>query len=162
MKKRFFLVALLLTLTFLACCSVALADDGIEVPPTELISENETFSLVEWHEKVMPIDDELKLTRVSAGISRYDSTHVSIRAIAQTNKTCIYVGGQATVQQWKNNKWNNYSTNSYTAASTYEASLNKLISVETGYYYRLVNSCFAQRGLEDVEKTVATKSVLVN
>lgn len=162
MKKRFFLVALLLALAFLACGSVALADDGIEVPPTELISENVNFSLVEWHMNVMPIDDELKLMLVSAGISKYDSTHVSFRVIAQANKTCIFVGGHATVQQWKDNKWNNYNRTTFTAPNSYEAILEKIVSVESGYYYRLGFSSFAQCGLEDVNRTVTTKSILVN
>lgn len=162
MKKRFFLVALLLALAFLACCAVALADDGIEVPPTELISENVTFSLVEWHENVMTIDDELKLMLVSAGISKYNSTNVAVRVVAQANKTCVYVGGHVGVQRWKDNKWNNYNTATFTRPNTNEASLEKLVSVESGYYYRLVFASFAHYGVEDVNRTVTTKSVLVN
>lgn len=138
MKKRYFLVALLLALAFLACCSLALADDGIEVPPTELISDNPNFSIVDWHLNVMPLADELKLTRMTAAISKVDSTNIFVRGVTQANKVCGIVSGFMTIQQWKNNTWNRYTTASYTAYETDEATGSGTLSVASGYYYRLV------------------------
>lgn len=163
MKKRFFLVALLLALTFLACCSVALADNGIEVPPPELISDNPNFSIVDWHLNVMPLADELKLSRMTAGISKHDSTHVAVRGVTQANKTCFYVKGFMTIQQWKDNKWNSYKTAAYTAYNTYEASRDTTIAVDSGYYYRLIidHTASDYEG-NSVLAATTTNSVLVN
>lgn len=163
MKKRYFLVTLLLALAFLACCSMALADDGIEVPPTELISDNPNFSIVDWHLNVMPLADELKLVRKTAGISKYDSTHVAVRGVTQANKTCWHIVGYMGVQQWKDNKWNTYTTASYSVFNTDEGSRETTLSVASGYYYRLVIDHFASdyEG-NDVYGTTATNSILVN
>lgn len=160
MKKRFFLVAFLLAVTFVACCSLALADDN--VPPPELISENLTFSSVDWHRSVMTISDELEIVRMTASISKSDSTHVAIRAVTAVNKTCGMVGGQAVVQQWKNNKWNTYHTTTYTAFTTTEASVENIVAVESGYYYRLAIDHFAQHVSESASGFNSTKSILVN
>lgn len=162
MKKRYFLVALLLALAFLACCSMALADDGIEVPPTELISDNPNFSIVDWHLNVMPLADELELTRMTAGISRSDSTHVSVRGVTQANKTCIQVGGYMTIQQWKNNQWNKYTTASFKAYGTNEAEGIGTLAVTSGYYYRLKINHYANHDDGSAYGTLITNSVLVN
>ena len=162
MKKRFFLVALLLALTFLATCAVALADDGIEVPPPEMISDNLNFSIVDWYRDVLPIDDELKLVRMTAAISKYDSTHVYVKGVTQANKTCGHIKGYLGVQQWKNNKWNTYTIASYTAFNTHEASRETTLAVESGYYYRLIVDHFVSAGKEDVAGTTVTSSILIN
>lgn len=162
MKKWFLLVALFLTLAFLACCSMALADDGIEVPPAELISENVTFSLVDWHMNVMPIDEELKLTRMTAGITKLDSTHISVRGVTQTNKSCSMLGGYITVQQWKNNTWNNYDNASYKGYGTNQAEGIGTRTVTAGYYYRIVIDHYAIGDEGNIYGTSYTKSILVN
>lgn len=163
MKKRYFFAALLLVLTFLACCSIALADDGIEVPPAELISDNPNFSIVDWHLNVMPLDEALKLTRTTAAISKVDSTHVGVRGVTQTNKTCVYVKGFMTIQQWKNNQWNNYTTASYSSTNTNETSGDTSIAVASGYYYRLIIDHMAtDYDGNSVDGSTTTKSVLIN
>lgn len=162
MKKRYFLVALLLALAFLACFSVALADDGIEVPPTELISDNPNFSIVDWHLNVMPLDEELKLIRMTAAISKVDSTHVYVRGVTQANKICYHISGYMTVQQWKNNKWNTYTTASYVTYGGDEATGTGTLSVASGYYYRLVVGHFANHTEDSVSASTTTQSILVN
>lgn len=162
MKKRYFLVALLLALAFLACCSLAQADDGIEVPPTELISDNPNFSIVDWHLNVMPLADELKLTRMTAGISRSDSTHVAVRGVTQANQSCSFIGGNMVIQQWKNNEWNNYTTASYKNFATNEAEGTGRLTVVSGYYYRLKISHYAVNDDSAVFGTTITNGVLVN
>ena len=160
MKKRYFLAALLLALTFLACCSIALADD--DVPPPELISENVTFSVVDWHRAVMTIDDELKLNRMTAAISKVDSTHVYVKGVTEANKTCYRIGGYMTIQQWKDNKWNSYTTASFTDANTDETSATGTLSVASGYYYRLVVNHYANHSDGNAYGMTTTKSILVN
>lgn len=161
MKKRFFLAALFLALTFLACSAVALADD--DVPPPEMISENLNFSVVDWHRNVMTLDDALKLVRMTAGISKVDSTHISVRGVTQANKTCWRVGGKMTIQQWKNNQWNYYTMVSYAAYNTNEASDRKSVAVTSGYYYRVVNDHYANHADgTNVYGVTTTNSVLVN
>lgn len=160
MKKRYFLAALLLALTFLACCSIALADD--DVPPPELISENVTFSVVDWHRNVMTIDDELKMTRMTAAISKVDSTHIYVKGVTQANKTCYRIGGYMTIQQWKENKWNYYTSVSYTDYGTHDVTGATTVSVTSGYYYRLIVSHYANHVDGDVYGTTNTSSILVN
>ena len=120
MKKRYFLVALLLALTFLTCCAAALADD--DVPPPEQISANPNFSMVDWYLDVMPLADDLKITRTTIGISRIDSTHVGVRSVTEANQICCYVRGYLGVQQWKDNQWITYKTASYRKINTDAAS----------------------------------------
>lgn len=163
MKKRFFLVAFLLALTFLASCSAALADDGIEVPPAELISDNPNFSIVDWHFNVMPLADKLELTRITGGISKVDSTHVYIKGVTQTNAVCWQIGGSMDIQQWKNNKWNSYKGVAFTDYDTNEATGTGTYLVASGYYYRLVVGHYAKNiKLGNVGATTTTASVLVN
>lgn len=161
MKKRYLLVALLLALAFLTSCAVALADDGIEVPPVELISDNPNFSIVDWHLNVMPLDEELKLIRKTAAISKVDSTHVYVKGITQANEICLGIGGFMTIQQWKNNTWNAYTTASYNAYGSDEATGSGTLSVASGYYYRLVINHYAN-GSDNVYGKTTTQSVLVN
>lgn len=160
MKKRFFLAALFLALTLLACSAVALADD--DVPPPEMISENLSFSCVEWYRNVMTLDDDLKLNRTTTSISKVDSTHVYVRGITEANKVCWAIGGYMTIQQWKNNSWNKYTTASYKASNKSEATGTGTLSVDTGYYYRLVLNHYANHTDGNAYLTVTTKSVLVN
>lgn len=160
MKKRSFLVALLLALLFVACCAVALADE--DVPPPEQISEDLTFSIVDWYREVMPLDEELKLTRLTASISKSDSSHVAVRGITQASKICWRIGGKMTIQQWKNNQWNYYTSASYYAFETNEATGEGILPVATGYYYRLVIDHYANHDEGNVYATQTTKSVLVN
>ena len=160
MKKRFFLAALLLTLALLACCSMALADD--DVPPAEMISENLHFSSVEWHRDVMTIaSDELTLSRTTGSISKKDSTHVAVRGVTQANAICYLIGAKMTVQRWKDNKWNYYTSASYSDCSTNMVSGDGVLAVESGYYYRLVVDHYAHSD-GSAYGTTTTKSVLVN
>lgn len=160
MKNRFSLVAFLLALMLLAGCAVALAEE--DIPPANQISENLTFSLVEWYRDVMPLDDTLKLTRMTAAISKVDSTHVAIRGVTQANMSCILVGGYMTIQQWKNNQWNTYTTVSFKAYGTNEAEAEITKPVASGYYYRLTIAHYADVEGASVSGGTITKSVLVN
>ena len=160
MKKRYFLAAILLVLTLLACCSMALADD--DVPPPDLISDNPNFSSLEWRLNVMPLDEDVKLTYMSASISKADSTHVFVKGMTQANKICYRIGGYMTIQQWKNNKWNTYTTVSYSEYGTATATGTATISVATGYYYRVIISHYANHGEDNDLASITTKSVLVN
>ena len=162
MKKRYLLVALLLALAFLASCSVALADDGIDVPPVELISDNPNFSIVDWHLNVMPLADELKLTRMTASISKSDSSHVYVKGVTEANKICYRIGGYMTIQQWKDNQWNKYTTASYHAYDTSEASGSGTLSVASGYYYRVIIDHQGSASGGTASGVTTTKSVLVN
>ena len=160
MKKRFFLVTLLLMLALLACCSVALADD--DVPPAEMISDNLHFSCVEWHRDVMTIaDDAFALTRATASISKKDSTHVAVRGVTQANDICYLIGGSMTVQRWKDNKWNYYTSASYNDRSTNKVTGEFTLTVESGYYYRLVVDHYAHSNSGSAYGTSTTNSVLV-
>ena len=161
MKKRYFLVALLLMLTFLTCCAVALAED--DVPPPEQISVDPNFSMVDWYLNVMPLADELKLVRTTANIYKTDSTHVAVRGVTQTNKTCLYINGYMAIQQWKDNRWNTYTTVSYTNYGANEATGETIVAVASGYYYRLAINHYAfDSDGNTVSSTVATASILVN
>lgn len=158
MKKRYFLVALLLT--FLTCCAVALAED--DVPPPEQISADPNFSMVDWRLDVMTLADELKIMRATASISKTDSTHVYVRGVTQANQICWRIGGYMTIQQWKNNEWNTYTTISYTAYEEEDITGAKTVAVPSGYYYRLMINHYANGDDGDAYVTSITTSLLVN
>lgn len=161
MKKRYFLAAILLVLTLLACCAVALADD--DVPPPELISDDPNFSIVDWRLNVMPLVDELILTRVTAAISKVDSTHIYVKGITQANIACGIIGGTMTIQQWKNNQWNKYTTISFKAYGSNEVTGATTVEVASGYYYRLAIGHYANHSDgTNAYGATTTKSILVN
>ena len=156
MKKRYFLVILIL----LASCAIALADE--DVPPPMLISENPDFSIVDWYRSVMPFDDELTLVRLTSSISKSDSTHVSIHAVTQANKNGYPIGGSMVVQQWKDNKWNNYYTTTYSERGTSRITADDRVTVASGYYYRLVVEHAVHYFSEHAYETRMTSSIFVN
>lgn len=160
MKKRV-LFAALLVLAMLTSCAIALADN--DVPPPDQISSNPNLSMYEWRRPVMTIaeDDALSLTRVTGSISKVSSTCVSIRAVTEANKFCTVVGGTMYVEQWKNNAWNSYHSTTFSTVNGYSASATNTVTVESGYYYRLVVKHRASSFGEQAYNVSSTGSILV-
>lgn len=161
MKKRFLFTGFLLIVMLMASCIVALADD--DVPPQDLISDNPNFSTYEWRRTIMPYaSDKLEITRVVSSIIKNSSTSVYIRGVTEVNKQCSIVGAILYVEQWKDNKWNSYRTLSYTDYNCYAIDAENNITVDSGYYYRLVVQHRAITLGESADQVTYTKSLYVN
>lgn len=155
--KKYFSVALLLTLLMTLVCVSALADD---VPPASEISENPNCAETEWYNLLR--DDDFKLTYVSSGISKTSSTSITATATTESNKKASNIGGTITVQQWKNNKWNKYHTIGFWDSGTSSNSISKPVTVESGYYYRLSVTHSASTLTESAAASSTTKSIYVD
>lgn len=155
--KKYFSIALLLTLLMTLVCVSALADD---VPPASEISENPNCAETEWYNPLR--DDDFKISYTSSGISKKSSTQVSISATTETNKKAYDIGGTMVVQQWKNNKWNNYYSVGFYGADKTSHSGSATVTVESGYYYRLKVSHTASMVGASASATSTTKSILVD
>lgn len=155
--KKYFSVALLLTLLMTLVCVSALADD---VPPASEISENPNCAETEWYNPLR--DDDFKLTYVSSGISKTSSTSITASATTEANEKAASIGGTITVQQWKDNKWNPYKTVGFWGSDVASFSTSKSVTVESGYYYRL-SVYHSAKNLGNISAaTSVTKSIYVN
>ena len=151
-KTLMILVALLLCLlTF-----PALADG--DVPPSNLIAPGNR-SFVEWRNGMRSGD--YCLTYVSAGITPGTGC-VYFSVTTEANQISDTVGASIYVQQWRENKWNDYfSVGTYSDDSdscTYSRTLN----VTPGYYYRLEVYHYGVLLTERDSAATYTKSVYVN
>lgn len=155
--KKYFSIALLLTLLMTLVCVSALADD---VPPASEISEDPNCAETEWYNPLR--DDDFKITYVSSGISKNSSTSIQASATTETNKKAANIGGTITVQQWKNNKWNKYHTIGFFGFDSSSYSISKPVTVESGYYYRLSVSHTATNLNDSSAASSTTKSLYVN
>ena len=161
MKKRFLFAALLLVVMLVASCAYALAD--ADVPPPSQISDNPDFSICEWNRTIAPYtSDELKITRVVSSITKLSSSSIYIRGVTDANKLCDVVGVFMYVEQWKNSKWNTYTTVSYSEFDAYTAEGIKVVNVDSGYYYRVVVEHRAIKQLDKVYDLSNTQGILVN
>lgn len=155
--KKYFSVALLLTLLMTLVCVSALADD---VPPASEISENPNCAETEWYNPLRSSDFEI--TYVFSGISKTSSTSIKASATTETNQKAANIGGTITVQRWKDNKWNKYYTIGFFGSDTTSYSVSKPVTVESGYYYRLsVYHTASILGDSDAASST-TKSLFVN
>ncbi|MDO5297902.1 MAG: hypothetical protein Q4F18_00635 [Clostridia bacterium] len=155
--KKYFSIALLLTLLMTLVCVSALADD---VPPASEISENPNCAETEWYNPLR--DDDFKINYVSSGISKESSTSIKATATTETNQKASDIGGTITVQRWKDNKWNKYYTIGFYGYNTSSYSVSKSVTVESGYYYRLSVYHSASITGSSSAVTSTTKSVYVN
>lgn len=161
MKKRFLFTGLLLIVMLMASCVVALADD--DVPPQDLISDNPNFSTYEWRKTIMPYaSDKLEIIHTVSSMSKNNSTSIYIRGVTEVNKLCSVVGVIMYVEQWKDSKWNSYRTLSYTNYNGYAIDADTNVTVDSGYYYRLVIHHRAITLGESADKVTNTNSMYVN
>lgn len=133
MKKRL-LISVLLVLALTLCCATAFADDSL--PPPDQISENPFYAETVW--RYLPRTDDFHLTLTQASIAKASSTSISGRGYSEVNQKANMVGGTMIFQQWKNNQWNDYYSVLFMDYDTYACSSTKTITVEPGYYYRLI------------------------
>lgn len=154
--KRFISVCLALTLLF-ACCGIAFA---VEAPPADQIASNLTSDSGEWFNLLRSSDFAINYTSYS--FQKSSSTSVFSAGTTETNQTADSVRVLITVQQWKNNKWNNYSSTSNRTYNSNACSHSKTITVITGYYYRIHVTHSATLDGTAVSKDSYSKSVMVD
>ncbi|MCH5288103.1 MAG: hypothetical protein J1E43_11860 [Christensenellaceae bacterium] len=158
MKKRILMVAMVV-LALMVSLSVALADESR--PPEDQISLDPNFASYEWHRMVRSENFGLAMTKAS--ITKLSSTSVSVYGYTEGNEKCAVVGGTIYLQQWNDNKWNNYHSITFTGREVYMFSATRTVTVESGKYYRVFVSHYGvaydgnQMGMSST-----TKSIYVN
>lgn len=120
MKKIITLVTLMLVL-LMAMCAVASAGDD--------------HAAVTWSNPQSRSTPAI--SSVSSSITKASSTSVTIKAKTTANQSVDSVGGRAIIQRWNNNKWESYKSYNFNAYDTSSCSLNKTVTVASGYTYRL-------------------------
>lgn len=158
MKKWMAMVAVFV-LALLALCSVALADDML---PTGEMSEDPNSSTVVWHN--LERSDEFKLVMGLAQLDKRSSTSAYIYGYTEANEKASTIGGTVTLQQWKNNKWNNYFTLSFNAYDSLSAKGSTVVTVDSGYYYRVVTThrAMSYAGVQAPRKGMTTRNLYID
>ena len=159
MKKRLTMV-ILLVLALVAACAVAFAEES--APPQDEISKNPDFSMVEWRQVLR--SDEFSVIMGLASLDKRSSTSVYIYGYTEANQKASTVGGTVTLQQWKSNQWNNYYKINFNAYDSLSASGSGVVTVESGYYYRVVTThkAMSYAGEQAPRKGMTTKSVYID
>lgn len=155
------LLALILTMTNLG----TVLADTVSTPPVNQISANPNFAIVERTYAITDVSGtrgKPSIVYTRAGISKSSSTSVAITATTESNIVSEKIGAQMSVQRWINNSWSTYKTTSAWSYNTTRATASKTISVQTGYYYRLVVMHIATNVDGTSSKTSITSSVFVN
>lgn len=142
MKK---VLALVLSLVLmLGGSAAALAETAQSIPPLSQISSNPNSATFTWRSDVSTQDVEKKeICFTDIGISKLSSTSVSISQLTQTNAKAAVIEGWMYVQRWNNNKWEEYASREFFKANAIECETGYVVSVESGYYYRLAVSHIA-------------------
>ena len=154
--KRTFL--LLMTILMTVCfSSTALA---VETPPADQVSDTPFRDSGFWTNRLRT--EEFDISYTSYGIEKNSSTSVFVSGTTRTNQTATRVSVLVTVQQWKNNKWNNYDSIDAHVYGGTECSRSDTVSVDSGYYYRVKVTHNAFGDTDSKTKYSYSKSVLVN
>lgn len=162
MKK---VLALVLSLVLiLGGSAAALAETAQSIPPLSQISSNPNSATFTWRSDVSTQDVEKKeICYTRTGISKLSSTSVSISQTTETNATAGAIEGWMFVQRWYNNKWESYTSFYFSKCATTKCETAHIVSVESGYYYRLAVSHVALFDDGQVSSCdTYTKSVFVN
>lgn len=162
MKK---VLALVLSLVLmLGGNAVALAENEHSLPPLNEISSNPNSATFTWHKDVSIQDVEKKeICFTRTGISKLSSTSVSISQTTETNANAGIIEGFMFVQRWYNNKWESYASFDFGKSNTTICESAHVVSVESGYYYRLAVTHIAIFDAGQVSSCdTYTKSIFVN
>lgn len=162
MKK---VLALVLSLVLmLGGNAVALAENEQSLPPLNEISSNPNSATFTWHKDVSTHDVEKKeICFTRTGISKLSSTSVSISQTTETNANAGIIEGFMFVQRWYNNKWESYASFDFGKSNTTICESAHVVSVESGYYYRLAVTHIAIFDAGQVSSCdTYTKSIFVN
>lgn len=159
MKK---MLTFLLTLTLLLTNLGAVLAETVSAPPASQISANPEYASVKKYFLGAGDTRDFAITFISSSIGKKSSSSVAITAVTESNTTAIRIGGTIYVQQWKNNAWRNYTSTSFWSYDTTRASTGKIVSVESGYYYRIKVYHTASDNTELTQAVSTTTSVLVD
>ena len=156
MMKKLISVCLALTLLFV-CSNAAFAT---EAPPFSQIASNLTSDSGEWFNPLRSSGFAINYTSYS--FQKLSSTSIFAAGRTETNQTADAVRVLIIVQQWANNRWNNYTATSNRSYDSTVCSHSQTISVASGYYYRIYVTHSATLDGTVVSKESFSKSVMVN
>lgn len=141
----------------LICMMIPAAYADASMPPADQISPDLTHASYSWRNPARSTD-EYTITYVECGISPV-SGGLFISAVTEASRSIDNVGGVATVERWENGSWEVYYQGYFGALDSDRGEMNRTITAESGYYYRLVISHTAEDGVDFVMCTSTTKAV---
>ena len=167
MKK---IVSFLLTITLLLCNGIAVLAEEIPTPPADQISSNPNYAFAEKYFLINPAgnaspnagEDGLGLVYVHASISPNSSSSVLVTATTTANIICMDIGGFVCIERWINNDWSTYYLYPFWSHGVASFSTSEIITVESGYYYRIHTTHIAISMHSTASATIRTTSVLIN
>lgn len=143
MKKLTTTILLILTLILVG--NIGLAEDHAEISWSNPATTYATLSL----------------TEVSSSISKSSSTSVRVSATTSANQTCSSIGGTLLVQQWTGSTWSTVKTIDFYADNASSHSVDRVVTVESNYSYRVKVSHHAITLETSKTATSTTSSVSV-
>ena len=143
----------------LICMMIPTAYADASMPPADQISPDLTHASYSWRNPARSTD--YTITYVESGISAQSG---GLYLCGATEVSCDVdtVGGIAVVQRWENNQWKRYCAIGFEDYDTDTCEFSYTLSVDGGYYYRLVITHTAEDGVDILMITSTTKSVYVN
>ena len=155
MKMFVWVLLAVLAVVFISSSAIA-----VEIPPADQISNNLIKDYGSWSNNKRSTEFEISYT--SYGIEKTSSTSVFVSGTTETNQTAGRFGVLITVQQWDNNRWNNYKSTSDREYSSTKCSHSDTITVASGYYYRIKVTHTATDNFVDRTLYSYSKSIFVN
>lgn len=143
----------------LICMMIPAAYADASMPPADQISPDLTHASYSWRNPARSTD--YTITYVESGISAL-SGGLYLYGLTETDQEIETIGGFAFVQRWESGEWKRYYTILFEDYDTNACELSYSISVDGGYYYRLVITHTAENGSERKMIQSTTSSVYVN
>lgn len=164
--KRTISTILCAILLLFSCTNVFACEANI--PPADQISVNPAYAYDRWESNGFETagnqsragEDGLAIMFAESSISPGTGS-VRVSATTETNISADFVGGTVQIQVYRNNNWQAYRTFVFERIGC-SATVTKNISVDSGYYYRVVVSHKAITPYSTVYCTTSTRSILVN
>lgn len=143
----------------LICMMIPTAYADASMPPADQISPDLTHASYSWRNPARSTD--YTITYVESGISAV-SGGLYLYGYTEADRDVDAVGGVAVVERWENGQWKRYYAIGFENYETDCCELSYVLSVDGGYYYRLVITHTAEVGTDLLMITSTTQSIYVN
>ncbi|MBQ3486489.1 MAG: hypothetical protein IJA77_13410 [Clostridia bacterium] len=142
----------------LICMMIPTAYADASMPPADQISPDLTHASYSWRNPARSAD--YTITYVESGISALSG---GLYLYGCTEADCIVdaIGGIVDVERWEDGQWKTYMQAYFEDYGKDSCELSYTMSVEGGYYYRLVITHTAEKDVDILMITSTTKSVYV-
>lgn len=165
-------ILLALVVALLCCGALPVQAAEISAPPADQISSDLNYASVS---KSFPVEiemgdagtlstgeDGMQMVYVKASISKASSSSVVVSITTTANVICMDIGASVGVERWINNEWTPYSYLSLWAHGVSTMTETRVVTVESGYYYRINTTHMSISEYSTKFGYTTTKSVFVN